>query len=127
MPDRGRPCARTRKLLRAQHTHHQDATSNLLMASATILAHAARALKPIDGSEGSTDSGTDPDMPSLIYHKMSRSRSNTFERRPSVEALDAQRKFRNQVRRRRKSAGCCEQGTGRLSVSYQIAVSARPR
>ena len=48
MPDRGRPCKRIRKLLLAQHTSHQDATSNLLMASATILAHAARALKPID-------------------------------------------------------------------------------
>jgi hypothetical protein len=29
--------------------------------------------------------GTDPDMPALIDYKMSRSRSNTFERRPRVE------------------------------------------
>ena len=49
--------------------------------------------------------GTDPDMPALIDYKMSRSRSNTFERRPRAEALETQREWRNQVRRRCKSAG----------------------
>jgi len=57
------------------------------------------------GPEESTDSGTDPDMPALIDYKMSRSRSNTFERRPRAEALETQREWRNQVRRRCKSAG----------------------
>ena len=48
MPDPGRPCKRIRKLLLAQHHRHQNATAGILMASATVFAHAARAMKPMD-------------------------------------------------------------------------------
>ena len=73
----------------------------------------------MDPHDVSATSGSD--------YKLSRSTSNIFEYLLGDAALDAHLEFRNQVRRRRKSAGCCEQGTGRLSVSYQIAVSARPQ
>jgi len=48
MPDEKRPCRKTRQALLAQHARHQETTSSLLMASATMLAHAARAMRPMD-------------------------------------------------------------------------------
>ena len=51
MPDRGRPSKYVRQLLRAQHMRHQETTSGMLMASANVMAHASRALKPMDDDQ----------------------------------------------------------------------------
>ena len=48
MPEKGRPHKHVRKLLAAQHSRYQDQTAGLLMSSAHVMAHAARALRPLD-------------------------------------------------------------------------------
>ena len=60
------------------------------------------------GTEESTNSGTDPDMPPLVDGKaIVRSWSNgEVEVRSSVATRESQVQFRCQLRRRAKSAGC---------------------
>ena len=48
MPQRSRPSKHTRSLLSAQRLMYQDQTSNLMMYTATCLAHAARVMKPMN-------------------------------------------------------------------------------
>ena len=50
MPDKRRPCKKTRQLLAAQQAQHQEKTSNLLMAAGSMLAHAAISMRPKDGA-----------------------------------------------------------------------------
>ena len=73
------------------------------------------------GSDVSTHSGTDVDMPPMIAptdpdHRMSRSRSNKLDYRPGEECREAQREYRCQVRRRATSAGGCQNVPKSLSV-----------
>ena len=71
------------------------------------------------GTEESTNSGTDPDMPPLVDGKpIVRSWSNgEVEVRSSVATREAQVQFRCQLRRRAKSAGCFfHRGISSLSV-----------
>ena len=75
------------------------------------------------GSDVSTHSGTDVDMPPLmeqthpdVVRVMSRSRSNEADYRGGKECREAQREFRCQVRRRATSAG------GRQNVAKELSV-----
>ena len=55
------------------------------------------------GSESSTHSGTDVNMPMLISEELTRQRSNIFDYRVSPDAIDAIHDDRRQVMRRSKS------------------------
>ena len=75
MPDKGRPPKHVRQLLAAQHAKHQEQTAGLLMASANVMAHAARALRPMDdeavaqivdkSEQAELDDDTGPKEPAL--------------------------------------------------------------
>ena len=48
MPDDKRPCKKTRQALRALHARHQEHSSSFMMAAATMMAQAARTMRPMD-------------------------------------------------------------------------------
>ena len=76
-------------------------------------------------SESSTNSGTDVNMPMLIFEELTRQRSNIFDYRVSLDAIDAIHDDRRQVMRRgnRKNNNRNDHGQGTHGLSSAAIVA----